>query len=71
MYTATLLQRLEIVAYSRTAAAAGAFCPDASIIGVHGRGQSMHRFVHHQTQFEPDALCHRQPMQPADRGSGR
>ena len=24
----------------------------------------MHRFVHHQTQFKLDALCHRQPMQP-------
>ena len=26
------------------------------------RGQSMHRFVHNQTQYELDALCHRQPM---------
>jgi len=25
---------------------------------------SVHRFVHHQTQFKLDALCHRQPMQP-------
>jgi len=28
------------------------------------RGQSIHHFVHHQTQFEPDVHCYRWPMQP-------
>jgi len=34
------------------------------------QGPSMHCFVHHQTQFELDALCHRQPMQPITNQAG-
>ena len=34
------------------------------------RGQSVHRFVHHQTQFKLHALCHRQPMQPIANQAG-
>jgi len=30
----------------------------------------VHRFVCHQTQFELDALCHRQPMQPITNQAG-
>ena len=30
----------------------------------------MHRFVHHQTQFKLDVLCHRQPMQPITNQAG-
>jgi len=33
-------------------------------------GQSVHRFVHHQIQFEPDALYHRQPVQPIANQAG-
>ena len=29
------------------------------------QGPVVHRFVHHQTQFELDALCHRQPINAA------
>jgi len=34
------------------------------------RRRSVHRFVQHQIQFEPDALWHRQPMQPIANQAG-